>query len=184
MSIFILWNLRGGVRGLGFCGFRLFLCAVLRFSPIFSAVFVRFCGFCSSVRFAFCSQNKVRFFGFWPFWVAVLRFLSFENSFTSFVSQNKCKHVTDVLCYFRFEVCWCLQRSKLQNWSYFAMYVSVAVFGDFPMRFCGFCRNFVRFCGFSDPSGHPPLGGCRKCRRKEWIFVNILPWRRYVFSNS
>ena len=55
-------------------------CAVLGFLPIFRAVFVQSCGFNSSLRFAFSHRNLVRFFGFWPFRVAVLRFLSFLNT--------------------------------------------------------------------------------------------------------
>ena len=76
-----IWQITiiGGCQLFEVLRFSPFFRAVLRFSPIFRAVFVRFCGFNSSVRFAFFYQNLVRFFGFGLFCVAVLRFLSFEN---------------------------------------------------------------------------------------------------------
>ena len=56
-----------GGRGFAVLRYSSIFRAVLQFLPIFLAVFVRFGGFNSSLRFAFSHQILVRLIGFWPF---------------------------------------------------------------------------------------------------------------------
>ena len=70
-------------------------------------------------------------------------FISLKNKF---FCPDKCKHVASIFrfCKSSYASSW----SKPQNRCYLGTYAIFAVFADFSMRFCGFCRFFYAVLRF------------------------------------
>ena len=83
-------------------------------------------------------------------------FIVLKHSMT-FACPDKCKHIAWTLHFFlSTSTCAFLgQNHKIKV--FFAQYARFAVSCIVPVRFYGFYRNFMRFCGFWDPSDTPPI---------------------------
>ena len=137
------------------CGFAVlvnFFRAVLRFWPTFRAFFVRFFDFNSSLRFAFSCRILVPFFGFFPFSIGVLRFLSILNiqRVLSAMTIAKTSSIPSVSSFFKYTYDFLGKRITNNK----VVLLSIL---RFSMGFCGFQQHFVQFCGFWDPLRPCPI---------------------------
>ena len=89
---------------------------VLQFSPIFSTIFVRFCGFKISVRFAFSCRNPVRLsvFGYFELWFCGFDWWkTFKELFCGLINANTSQYplflpFQSQHAFFGHKACWLL----------------------------------------------------------------------------